>query len=412
MTIDVRRTVMGAFIALMVGADALAAAPVMNLSRTRVTFGYIPPAVPTAPSPVFVTNTGDAALDLSALEISGAYAAEFAASGTCTPPRTLQPGERCRIDLTAAPASRSPSTRQALLTVHSNATMGVAQVTLHAMADPILNTPAFSVTPLYVDFGAQPVGAAAPPATLTITNASGFTFFIDRFTLLGGDAGDFTTASNCAVSQTFRPGDTCMTTIGFTPQAVGPRATEFAADMVYLGVTGSFRYSITGVGGGSGGAQQVTVVEYHNQSLDHYFITWVAGEQANLDAGNTPTRWERTGQTFHAYTSAQAGTSPVCRYYIPPAKGDSHFFGRGTAECDATGQNNPTFVLEEPAFMHLFLPVAGACPAGTTPIYRVFSNRADANHRYMTERAVRDYMVGVGWLAEGDGADLIVMCAP
>jgi hypothetical protein len=156
----------------------------------------------------------------------------------------------------------------------------------------------------------------------------------------------------------------------------------------------------------------VTVVEYHNQSLDHYFITWVAGEQANLDAGNTPTRWERTGQTFHAYTSAQAGTSPVCRYYIPPAKGDSHFFGRGTAECDATGQNNPTFVLEEPAFMHLFLPVAGACPAGTTPIYRVFSNRADANHRYMTERAVRDYMVGVGWLAEGDGADLIVMCAP
>ena len=60
--------------------------------------------------------------------------------------------------------------------------------------------------------------------------------------------------------------------------------------------------------------------------------------------------------------------------------------------------------------MHLFLPVVGVCPAGTTPIYRVFSNRADANHRYMTDRAIRDQMVGQGWLAEGDGPDLVVMC--
>ena len=46
------------------------------------------------------------------------------------------------------------------------------------------------------------------------------------------------------------------------------------------------------------------------------------------------------------------------------------------------------------------------------PVYRVFSNRADANHRYMTDRGVRDQMVASGWLAEGDGADLVVMCAP
>jgi len=30
----------------------------------------------------------------------------------------------------------------------------------------------------------------------------------------------------------------------------------------------------------------------------------------------------------------------------------------------------------------------------------------------MTERATRDQMVGMGWLAEGDGPDLVVMCAP
>jgi hypothetical protein len=45
-------------------------------------------------------------------------------------------------------------------------------------------------------------------------------------------------------------------------------------------------------------------------------------------------------------------------------------------------------------------------------VYRVFSNRTDANHRYMVDRAVRDQMVAHGWLAEGDGPDLVVMCSP
>jgi hypothetical protein len=151
-------------------------------------------------------------------------------------------------------------------------------------------------------------------------------------------------------------------------------------------------------------------IEYYNATLDHYFITWVPAEQANLDAGNTPTRWTRTGYSFNAFAAASAQTSPVCRYYIPPALGDSHFFGRGTAECTATGQKNPTFVLEDPAFMQMVLPVGGICPEGAVPIYGVFDNRPDANHRYMTDRSVRDQMVAKGWIAEGDGPARVVMC--
>ena len=71
------------------------------------------------------------------------------------------------------------------------------------------------------------------------------------------------------------------------------------------------------------------------------------------------------------------------------------------------------FVLEDPAFMQMYLPAAGVCPANTTQVYRVFSNRPDANHRYMVDRTIRDDMVAVRhWLAEGDGPDLVVMCAP
>lgn len=162
----------------------------------------------------------------------------------------------------------------------------------------------------------------------------------------------------------------------------------------------------------SGPAATVDVVEYYNAVLDHYFITSNAAEIADLDAGRTPTRWTRTGVAFKTYASGEAAASPVCRYYIPPAFGDSHFFGRGTTECNATGAAHPEFVLEQSDFMYMVLPSAGTCRAGTQPIYRVFSNRADANHRYMIDRNLRNQMIARGWLPEGDGPDMVVMCAP
>jgi hypothetical protein len=155
----------------------------------------------------------------------------------------------------------------------------------------------------------------------------------------------------------------------------------------------------------------VTVVEFYNAAFDHYFVTWVPAEIALLDTGATK-GWTRTGKTFTVLQSAAGGTSPVCRIYIPPGKGDGHYFGRDKTECDGTMAKNPTFILEAPSFFHLYPTAAGSCAAGTVPVYRVYSNRPDANHRYTVERAVRDQMVASGWLAEGDGPDTVVMCAP
>src|SRR5262249_22709111 len=115
------------------------------------------------------------------------------------------------------------------------------------------------------------------------------------------------------------------------------------------------------------------------------------------------------------YNQPKTGSSPVCRYYIPPALGNSHFYGRGMIECNDTGAKNASFVLEDSQFMHVVLPAAGKCPDNSTTtkkIFRVFSNRTDANHRYMTDPAIRTQMVARGWLVEGDGDDAVVMCGP
>lgn len=156
----------------------------------------------------------------------------------------------------------------------------------------------------------------------------------------------------------------------------------------------------------------VPAVEFYHQGLDHYFLTHVAGEIDKLDAGVAIKGWIRTGQSFNVYQPGTAGTSPVCRFYIPPTDGDSHFYGRGTDECVATGAAHPTFVNEDPEFFKMVLPAAGVCPAGTRNVYRTFSNRPDANHRYLVDRTIRDAMTAKNWLAEGDGPDLVVMCSP
>ena len=47
----------------------------------------------------------------------------------------------------------------------------------------------------------------------------------------------------------------------------------------------------------------------------------------------------------------------------------------------------------------MFLSSQGVGPVDTVEVYRAFNNRPDANHRYMTDQATRDQMVGRGWLA-------------
>ena len=166
-------------------------------------------------------------------------------------------------------------------------------------------------------------------------------------------------------------------------------------------------------------ALPVTAVEFYNARLDHYFISALQPDIDALDTGRL-VGWVRTGQAFHVYPSAAvggAGVNPVCRIYIPPPQGDSHFFSASPQECTDTLAKFPTFTFESPAVFYIALPDtnpgpnAGACPAGTIPVYRVFDNRADATHRYTTSRMIRDQMVGLGYIAEGYGNDAVIMCA-
>jgi hypothetical protein len=166
---------------------------------------------------------------------------------------------------------------------------------------------------------------------------------------------------------------------------------------------------------GSVPAGPVTSVEYFNAGLDHYFISALAPDIDALDSGRLA-GWTRTGRSFRVHPTQASGgaiVGPVCRIYIPPGRGDSHFFSASQAECADTIAKFPFMVLETSSafFVGLPDPTSGACLVGEVPVYRVWNNRADSNHRYLTDRALRDTMVAAGGIAEGYGADQVILCA-
>ena len=157
----------------------------------------------------------------------------------------------------------------------------------------------------------------------------------------------------------------------------------------------------------------VGVIEFYNVARDHYFMSASAAEIADLDSG-VHAGWFRTGLSFKAYAASVAGMSPVCRFYLPPAYGDSHFYSASPAECAQVAAQYPGFVYETQAVFYIGSPntATGACRAGTTPVYRVWDNRPDTNHRYTTSASVRQQMLGQGWIGEGYGPNQVIMCAP
>jgi len=172
----------------------------------------------------------------------------------------------------------------------------------------------------------------------------------------------------------------------------------------------------------------VTAIEYHSAVLDRYFLTASGAEIDALDTGRIA-GWQRTGEAFavgsmpwtrldleYTYT----GTA-VCRFYLPPAAGNSHFFSASADECAAVRARFPDLVEESTAAFYAATPSTGTgdCGAITSliddptplmPVFRLWDGHANGDHRYTTKLTIRDDLISRGWLPEGYGPLGVVMC--
>ncbi len=163
------------------------------------------------------------------------------------------------------------------------------------------------------------------------------------------------------------------------------------------------------------------VIEFYNAALDHYFISMSQPDIDALDSGRI-SGWKRTGEFFDAWlakfdpfdlvNSPPPNIGPVCRLYLPPADGDSHFFSASVNECSDSRSMHPDYVLETSVAFYASLPnmQTGECLYDQTPVYRLWNARIDSNHRYTASTATRDLMLRRGYVAEGYGPNAVAMC--
>ncbi|MBK9606053.1 MAG: S8 family peptidase [Betaproteobacteria bacterium] len=155
----------------------------------------------------------------------------------------------------------------------------------------------------------------------------------------------------------------------------------------------------------------VTVVEFYNRFLRHYFLTAAQSEIDSIDAGGGGAGWARTGFNFRAFSTkgAPAYSNPVCRFYGLPGLGpNSHFYTAFPSECAYIQSTDPGWLFEGLAF-NVVMPDAGICRPGYKPVYRSYNGLAavnDSNHRYTIDEFEYLRMLQSGWQPEG-----VVMCA-
>ena len=180
------------------------------------------------------------------------------------------------------------------------------------------------------------------------------------------------------------------------------------------------RQNFAVVGTAAAAAPKVTLaIEYFNAALGHYFLTSFPDEIAGLDAGAYGGVWKRTGQALPVYAEhgdGPLGSVPVCRFYGRPEAGlDSHFYTASALECVQVQQAFAgSWLLESADAFEVYSAESppGVCPFGTIPVYRVYNNRPDANHRYTISLAIRNAMLQAGWVKEGYGPEAVAFCVP
>lgn len=164
-------------------------------------------------------------------------------------------------------------------------------------------------------------------------------------------------------------------------------------------------------------------IEFRHAESDRYFITMLAAEIEALDDGRV-SGWARTGEAFVAwinryYDPYEMGEMPprnlrpVCRLYLPPPGGPTHFYSASQDECALALSNIPGMVLETSRAFLATLPDAstGQCPPEGAPLYRLWNRDASGvSHRFTPRKATRDAMVAQGWVSEGYGPDGVAMC--
>ena len=186
----------------------------LSLSPNSTDFGLVPVDERDETRSVMVQNTGSATVQVNQIEINGPDSGAFRIDqGNCQP-QTLAPGQTCSVPVHFEPDEARTYNATLQVRAAGNATFQAALTGVGGVGNVAL-------TPDPLDFGNVPVGSSST-ATVTARSTGNAPFQAIVTIITGGDVGDLrVTKDTCSLRMLF-PGQTCATTVRFTPSAVGP----------------------------------------------------------------------------------------------------------------------------------------------------------------------------------------------
>ena len=186
----------------------------LSLSPNSTDFGLVPVDESDETRSVMVQNTGSATVQVNQIEITGPDSGAFRTDpGNCQP-QMLAPGQSCSVSIRFEPDEARTYNATLQVRAAGNANFQAALTGVGGVGNVVL-------TPDPLDFGNVPVGSSST-ATLTARSTGNAPFQSIVTILTGGDVGDLrVTKDTCSLRMLF-PGQTCATTVRFSPTAVGP----------------------------------------------------------------------------------------------------------------------------------------------------------------------------------------------
>lgn len=201
-----------------VSLSGLGALAVAKLSSTTVTFGPIPVGKTSFKQNVTLKNTGNAALTISSIAITGGNPNSFSQTNNCG--ASVAIGRYCTITVGFKPQKLGALTANVSIT--DKASGSPQEIVLKGTGSgPIAFLSAGSLA-----FPATTVGKAAPTQNFTLSNLGNYVLGKPGggvlITITGTNPNSFTETDNC--DNHVAPGGKCTITVKFVPKKTGPLA--------------------------------------------------------------------------------------------------------------------------------------------------------------------------------------------
>jgi hypothetical protein len=296
------------------------AAATVSLSPTSLTFASQSVGTTSAAQSVTLSNTGNAALNITSLAITGSNAGDFAQINTCG--GSVAAGGTCTISVTFDPTASG--SRTASVGITDNASGSPQSISLSGTGAAAT----VSLSPTSLTFGSEPIAITSSSQTVTLTNGGTSALNISSLAITGSNAGDFAEiADTCGSS--VAGGASCTIGVTFTPSLA---AAETASVTITDNGTGSPQtVSLSGTGihdvGLSWTASSTSGVVGYN-----VYRGTCSGGESSTPLNSTPI----SGTTFTDET-VTAGTT---YYYVVTAVGADDVQSSASGETAATVPSN------------------------------------------------------------------------